>query len=113
MAVLVGSTSLWAAGGDLPGSGTEADPYLIEDLADFDEFADSVNAATYWASGVHTRLACDPNMAGRTYTTATLSGNTRPNRAFLGCNATWRAGFVGKLLKLRWIFGIIGLTELA
>ncbi len=26
---------------------------------------------------------------------------------------TWRDGFVGKLLKLRWSFGIIGLTELA
>ncbi len=76
MVVMVGSTSLWAAGGDLPGSGTEGDPYLIEDLADFDVFADSVNAATYWASGVYTKLACGPNLAGRTYTTAVIAPDT-------------------------------------
>ncbi len=74
--VMVGSTSLWAVDGVLPGGGTEGDPYLIEDLADFDVFADSVNAATYWASGVYTRLACDPNMAGRTYTTAVIAPDT-------------------------------------
>ncbi len=76
VAVMVGSTSLWAADGVLPGSGTEGDPYLIEDLADFDEFANSVNATTYWASGVYTRLACDPNMAGRIYATAVIAPDT-------------------------------------
>ncbi len=83
-AVMVGSTSLWAADGDLPGSGTEGDPYLIEDLADFDEFADSVNATTYWASGVYTKLACDPNLADRTYTTAVIAPDTSSGGGFVG-----------------------------
>ena len=84
MVVMVGSTSLWAAGGDLPGSGTEGDPYLIEDLADFDEFADSVNAATYWASGVYTRLACDIDLTGRPYTTAVIAPDTEGTAYFQG-----------------------------
>ncbi len=74
--VVVGSATLWAADGDLPGSGTEGDPYLIEDLADFDEFADSANSDTYWASGVYTRLDCDPNLAGRIYSTAVIALDT-------------------------------------
>ncbi len=76
MVVMAGCGTLWAAGGDLPGGGTEGDPYLIEDLADFDVFADSVNAATYWARGVYTRLACDPNLAGRVYEAAVIAPHT-------------------------------------
>ncbi|MCK5272938.1 MAG: hypothetical protein KAJ52_10175, partial [Sedimentisphaerales bacterium] len=57
--------------GILPGDGlSESTAYLIEDLTDFDVFADQANAATYWSSGVYTKLACDPNLAGRPYTTA-------------------------------------------
>jgi len=64
----------YGAGGNLPGDGlSESTAYLIEDLADFDEFADSANAATYWASGVYTKLACDPNLAGRIYATAVIA----------------------------------------
>ncbi len=84
MAVLACSGTLWAAGGVLPGGGTEGDPYLIEDLADFDAFADSVNAPVYWASGVYTRLACDPNLAGRTYTTAVIAPDTSTSGNFQG-----------------------------
>ena len=39
MAVL-GVCPVWGANGVLPGSGTEADPYLIEDLADFARLID-------------------------------------------------------------------------
>ncbi len=73
MAVMVGSTTLWAAGGVLPGGGTEGDPYLVEDLADFDRFADDPN---YWDGGVYTTLACDPNLADRPYTTAVIAPDT-------------------------------------
>ncbi len=66
----------------LTGSGTETDPYLIQDLADFDSFASDPN---YWASDVHTTLACDPNLIGRTYTTAVIAPDTD--------NTTWE--FVG------------------
>jgi len=64
-------------GGNLPGDGlSESTAYLIEDLADFDVFADQANAATYWSSGVHTKLTCDPNLAGRPYTTAVIAPDT-------------------------------------
>ncbi|MBN2210277.1 MAG: hypothetical protein JW709_02670 [Sedimentisphaerales bacterium] len=75
---------LWAAGGDM-GAGTEpltdgseAYPWLIEDFADFQVFANVANAAIYWAAGVHTRLMCDldldPVLPGRViYTTAVIA----------------------------------------
>ncbi len=69
----------YGVGGDM-GAGTEpltdgsaAYPHLIEDLADFDVFADQANAATYWSSGVYTKLTCDPNLTGRPYTTAVIA----------------------------------------
>jgi hypothetical protein len=52
----------------LPGSGTQEDPYRIESLADFDEFAADPN---YWAG--FTRVETDVNLAGRTYTTAVIA----------------------------------------
>ena len=54
-------------------NGTAAYPYLIEDLTDFDVFADQANAATYWSSGVYTKLTCDPNLTGRPYATAAIA----------------------------------------
>ncbi len=54
----------------LTGSGSQAYPYLIQALADFDSFASDPN---YWASGIYTRLECDPNLIGRTYTTAVIA----------------------------------------
>ena len=36
--LVISSTSLWAAEGIIPGSGTEGDPYLIEDVADLQVF---------------------------------------------------------------------------
>ena len=55
----------------LPGSGTQQDPWRIESLADFDEFAADPN---YWAG--YTRLETDVNLAGRTYTTAVIASLT-------------------------------------
>jgi len=52
----------------LPGSGTQEDPWRIESLADFDEFAADPN---YWAG--FTRLETDVNLAGRTYSTAIIA----------------------------------------
>ncbi|MBN1125669.1 MAG: hypothetical protein JXA82_11720 [Sedimentisphaerales bacterium] len=79
--VLIGPAALWAADGVLPGSGTEADPYLIEDFDDFEVFADSVDSATYWAGGVYTRLECDIDLdpaldARQTYTNAVIASDT-------------------------------------
>ena len=67
----------YGAGGVLTGDGlSESTAYLIEDLTDFDVFA---NQANYWASGVYTRLACDINLAGKpTYTIAVIAPDT-PN----------------------------------
>jgi len=52
----------------LPGSGTQQDPWRIESLAGFDEFAAD---ESYWAG--FTRLETDVNLAGRTYTTAVIA----------------------------------------
>jgi len=52
----------------LPGSGTQQDPWRIQSLADFDEFAADPN---YWAG--FTRLETDANLAGRTYSTAVIA----------------------------------------
>ena len=52
----------------LPGSGAQEDPWRIESLADFDEFAADAN---YWSG--YTRLETDVNLAGRTYSTAVIA----------------------------------------
>jgi hypothetical protein len=46
---LLASSSAWAAGGSLPGSGTESDPFLIEDFYDWNAFANSVNSGNSYA----------------------------------------------------------------
>jgi hypothetical protein len=60
----------------LPGSGTQQDPWRIESLADFDEFAADPN---YWAG--FTRLETDVNLAGRTYSAAVIAPDVN--------NSTW------------------------
>ncbi|MHC4657131.1 MAG: GLUG motif-containing protein, partial [Planctomycetota bacterium] len=52
----------------LPGSGTQQDPWRIESLADFNEFAADAN---YWNG--YTRLETDVNLAGQTYSTAVIA----------------------------------------
>ncbi len=72
----------YGAGGVLPGDGlSESTAYLIEDLADFDEFAGN---SSYWLSGVYTKLACDPNLTGRPYTTAVIAPDTSTSFGFQG-----------------------------
>jgi len=79
----------YGEGGVLPGDGlSESTAYLIEDLADFDVFADQANAATYWPSGVYTKLACDPNLAGRPYTTAVIAPDTSTDYGYQGTSFT-------------------------
>lgn len=56
-------------------------PWLIEDFADFNEFASNPN---YWEKGVYTRLMCDidldPALPGRqTYTTAVIAPDMENN----------------------------------
>jgi len=60
-------TFVSTANANLPGSGTEADPYLIQSLVDFDEFAGDPN---YWDDNI--RLETDVNLAGKTYTTTAV-----------------------------------------
>jgi hypothetical protein len=90
----------------LPGSGTQEDPYRIESLADFDEFAADPN---YWSG--FTRLQTDVNLAGRTYTTAVIA--PYPGTAFTGffdgnghkiLNLTIASGAVNDFIGL---FGVI------
>jgi hypothetical protein len=52
----------------LTGQGTEENPYLIQSLTDFDEFAGDPN---YWDD--HIQLNCDIDLDGRTYTTAVIA----------------------------------------
>ncbi len=69
--------SAFGAGGVLPGDGlTATTAFQIQDLDDFREFADPANAATYWASGVHTELTVPLNLSGEEYTTAVIAPDT-------------------------------------
>ncbi len=70
------STSAMGVDGDMGGAepnGSAEHPYLIEDLADFDVFADPNNAAIYWASGVQTKLMTNIDLSGTTYNTAVIA----------------------------------------
>jgi len=60
----------------LDGSGTEQDPWRIQSLEDFNEFAADAN---YWDD--YTRLETDVNLAGKVYSTAVIAPDTN--------NSTW------------------------
>ena len=49
----------WATGGTISGTGTQADPYLLADAADWAVFANESNHSTYWASGVYVKMTAD------------------------------------------------------
>ena len=68
----------------LPGSGTQADPWRIQSLADFDEFAADPIYWAYWAWPGYTRLETDVNLAGRTYTTAVIAPDVNSDPYFDG-----------------------------
>ena len=69
-AVLCSSGNVFAV---LSGGGTQENPYLIQSRTDFDTFANPANAATYWASGVYTKLICNLDMADTIYTQAVIA----------------------------------------
>ena len=69
----------------LSGSGTEADPWLIQSLADFDEFASDAN---YWDD--YTRLETDVNLAGRVYDRAVIAWDEDDDR--IGFQGTYFTG---------------------
>lgn len=52
-------TSAWATGGTISGAGTQADPYLLADAADWAVFSNESNHNTYWASGVYVKMTAD------------------------------------------------------
>ena len=73
--VLALSAVSWAVNGDMGGisqDGSEAHPYLIEDVNDFDAFAGN---SAYWASEVHTKLMTDIDLGGRAYSIAVIAPN--------------------------------------
>ena len=54
----------------LDGAGTAEDPYLIQSLSDFDQFASDPN---YSAEDLYTKLTVDVDLTGRTYTKAVIA----------------------------------------
>lgn len=56
----------------LQGSGTELDPYLIEDVADFDYFKDMISDAT---QGKYFKQTADIDLGSRNLTSAIVSAN--------------------------------------
>jgi hypothetical protein len=61
----------------LDGSGTEADPWRIRSLDDFNDFAADAN---YWDD--YTRLETDVNLAGRVYTTAVIAPDVNSSQDY-------------------------------
>ena len=66
----------FAANGTIPGTGSESDPYLIEDFEDFQAFCDLSTATKYWSAGVYTQLTTDLDLAGTKYTNALIAPDT-------------------------------------
>jgi hypothetical protein len=58
----------------LDGSGTQQDPWRIQSLEDFNDFAADAN---YWDD--YTRLETDVNLAGQSYSTAVIAPDTDAN----------------------------------
>jgi len=81
----------------LEGSGTQEDPWLIQSLEDFNDFAADPN---YWDD--YTRLQTDVNLAGLTYTTAVIAPDTNSSASrFQGTAFTGVfAHYSGRLVKL-------------
>ena len=54
------------------GSGTQEDPFLVDNLSDFDWFAAN---SSYWATGVYTKLMTNIDLSGRVYSGAVIGDN--------------------------------------
>jgi hypothetical protein len=77
---LVFVNSLFAAGGTMPGSGTQTDPYLIEDTDDFFSF---IGDSAYWNKDI--RLESDISLAGTVFIQAPIAPDTNnSNSTFEG-----------------------------
>ena len=55
--------------------GSSANPWLIEDLEDFESFADPANAELYWSVNIHTHLKCSLDLSDRTYNKAVIAND--------------------------------------
>jgi hypothetical protein len=83
---------VWAVGGDMGAgtqpltNGSEEYPYLIEDFSDFQTFS---TTATYWSTGVYTKLMCDIDLA------PALEGRQIYNRAVIAKDTNDSSGFQG------------------
>ena len=95
----------------LSGDGTEANPYLIQSRADFDEYGDPDNAASYWASGVYTKLMCNLDLAGTIYTQAPIAPyySTKFTGAFDGNSHTISNLTINQPTENQLTAGVIGL----
>jgi hypothetical protein len=67
----------------LDGSGTQEEPWLIQSLEDFNDFAADAN---YWAG--FTRLETDVNLAGQTYTKAVIAPDVSSSNYHQGTKYT-------------------------
>jgi hypothetical protein len=67
----------------LDGSGTEEDPWLIQSLEDFNDFAADAN---YWAG--FTRLETDVNLAGMVYERAVIAPDVSSSQFYQGTKYT-------------------------
>ena len=67
----------------LDGSGTEQDPWRIQSLEDFNDFAADAN---YWDD--YTRLETDVNLAGITYSTAVIAPDVSGSDYYQGTKYT-------------------------
>lgn len=65
----------------LPGEGTKKDPYRIENMAHFEKFSKD---SRYWKQEIYTKLMCDLNLSGVTYTAAIIAPNKNYSDAFTG-----------------------------
>ena len=70
----------------LQGSGTENDPYLIQNLDDFDILANPNSSSALWGDGVYTQLDCDLDLSGRKYYDAVIANNMEFSGIFDGCS---------------------------
>ena len=103
------SGGAWA---DLPGSGTEADPYTISSLAQLKEFRDSVNAsATSVYKGKCVRLDVNIDLNNEQWTPIGNTMNTPLNCIFDGNGKTVSNLYINDL-SLN-IVGFIGATSYA
>lgn len=87
IALCFGASQLFS----MTGTGSAADPYIIENEADLLTIMDPANSATYWAAGVYIELGTDLDMSA--YNSSSTPDPTRP----IGLSGnTYKGNFDGK-----------------